>query len=214
MARRLRRATASLTIRSCNVSVCSSRPAKKRKRSTRNFCSPSSTACHPPAALAWASIGSPCCSPVRSRSATSSCFHCSDQRNNLGLASIARRYRKGGSAIRRAMLIVTRLQCVIFGTEPRALNPPATSTYRSISKVTIDPVSNDFLVFHCGSEFFDVDRADVSQRFGSFADDTLHGVFPTLRRFGSVPSGFSMDQRRIRFHQLQRFNTLTSKPSH
>jgi hypothetical protein len=47
----------------------------------------------------------------------------------------------------------------------------------------VDPISSDFLVFHCGGEFLDVDRADISQRFGRFIHDTLDCVFPALGRF-------------------------------
>ena len=51
-------------------SGCWSKPAKRRKRSTKNSCSRSNTACRRPAASASGSIGSPCCSPAPNRSAT------------------------------------------------------------------------------------------------------------------------------------------------
>src|SRR5439155_22356674 len=101
------------------------------------FCSRSSMGCHRPAALAWAQIGSPCCSPLLRPSATSSCFHCADQRNKLGLVFdrtlLAERWI-GRSAGDANCKVAPR---VIFGIEPRALDPSATPTYRSISKVTL-----------------------------------------------------------------------------
>src|SRR5438067_2634254 len=168
----------SSSIRLRNGSVCSSKLAKKPKRSTRNFCSRSSTACHRPAALAWAWIGSPCCSPVRSRSATSSCFHCSDQRNKLGL--VFHRTPVSG-----------KMDNIWYRTQSARSTRHTNLSFHLKGHFGIDPVSSDLLVFHCGSEFFDVDRADVAQRFGSFAHDSLRGVFPTLRRFGQQFDDFN-----------------------
>jgi hypothetical protein len=73
--------------------------------------------------------------------------------------------------------------------QPRKLSG-SSAAFHLKSDFGVDPISSDLLVFHCGSEFFDIDRADVAQRFGSFTDDALHGVFPALGRFGQQFDNF------------------------
>src|ERR1051325_2423977 len=152
--------------RSCNDGDCSNKQARKRKRSTRTSCSRSSMDCRRPAALASASIASPCCLPARIPSATSSSFRCSNRRNN------------------RERLSVWNLALGI-SLELRAGNlevPPAgrRSALHLKRHLCIHAVIGHPVIRDLGGEFLDVNRANIAQRFGCLSHDVLGSIFPTF----------------------------------
>jgi hypothetical protein len=55
----------------------------------------------------------------------------------------------------------------------------------------VDAIVANFAVFHCGGEFFDVNRANIPQCFRGFVHRTLRNVFQALRRFGQQFNDFN-----------------------
>jgi hypothetical protein len=90
---------------------------------------------------------------------------------------------EGGSAAPRAMLTHGAEGALFWhrASERSIHQRAALSAFQIECDFGIDAIVDNFDVFHRGGEFFDVNRANVTQCFRGLVDCALRGVFLAFR---------------------------------